>query len=84
MSKPVFSIQTFKKVRGQLVPASQDLALSENGARKRAEAMVGRVIGVAAVAVTADPESGEVLAAEVLFQGGEVPDDLADKIMGRG
>lgn len=80
--KPTILVQTFKKVRGRLVPGPQEVAPSESGARKKAEALAGRMPGAAAISITADPETGEVQAATILATFGEVPDDFAESLMG--
>lgn len=68
--------------RGRLQPGKRDLAPTENGAVKKAQAWSSREKGVAAVKVTADDETGEVADAVILATFGDVPDDFADQIKG--
>lgn len=78
--KPTFIVQSFEKRRGRLVPTTKDLAPTQGGALKRAEALAGQIPGAAAICVVADPETGEVSAATILGTFGEVPDDFADSL----
>ena len=80
--KTSFFVQAFTPNRGQLKPGKRDVAPSENGAIKKAEAWAAREKGVAAVKVTADDETGEVSEAVVLSSHGQVPEDFADQIRG--
>ena len=82
MAKPQFVVQTFKKVRGQLVPGDRELVPSESGARKKAAAMAPRFPGTAALKIEADEETGELKSAEILETHGEVPEDFADTLRG--
>lgn len=77
-----YFVQAFAMNRGQLRPGKRDLAPSESGAIKKAEAWAAREKGVAAVKVVADDETGEVSDAVVLAQHGQVPEDFADRIKG--
>ena len=77
-----FFVQAFAMNRGQLKPGKRDLAPSENGAIKKADAWAAREKGVAAIKVIADDETGEVSEAVVLASHGQVPDDFADQIKG--
>jgi hypothetical protein len=80
--KQTFVIQAFVLKRGRLVPGQKDVAPTANGAIKRAEALASRTPGTAALAVTADDETGEVSAIAILGQWGQVPDDFADSLTG--
>lgn len=80
--KAQFVVQVFVKKRGQVVPGDRELSPTESGARKRAGAMAARELGVAALKIEADPETGEVTRAEILEQHGEVPEDFADTLRG--
>lgn len=77
-----FFVQAFAMNRGQLRPGKRDLAPSESGAIKKAEAWASREKGVAAIKVIADDETGEVSDAVVLATHGQVPDDFLDQIKG--
>ena len=78
-----YFVQTFKKGRGgKVVPGDKEIAPTENGAMKRAAAMGARLLGTAALKIVADDETGEVQAATVLSQHGEVPEDFAESLRG--
>lgn len=81
-NRTTFIVQAFERKRGRLVPGARDVAPTANGALKRAEALANRAVGTAAISVSADDETGEVSAAEVLGQFGEVPEDFADTLRG--
>ena len=81
-AKPTYVVQTFEKKRGRLVPTTKEVAPSESGARKKAEAVAGRMPGAAAISIVVDAESGEVQAATILGTWGEIPDDFAESLMG--
>ena len=80
--KQTFVIQAFAMKRGRLVPGQKDVAPTAGGAIKRAEALASRAPGTAALAVTADDETGEVSAVTILGQWGQVPDDFAESLTG--
>lgn len=80
--KTTYIVQGFERKRGRLVPGQKDVAPTENGAMKRAEALAGRLPGAAAISVTADDETGEVAAAKILSSFGEIPDDFAETLLG--
>lgn len=83
MATPSYVVQVFKRARGGvIVPGDRELAPTESGARKRAAAMATREIGVAALKIVADPETGELQSGEILEAHGEVPDDFADTLRG--
>ena len=81
-NKTSYFVQAFQMKRGRLAPGKRDLATSEGGAIKKAEAWASREKGTAAVMVTADDETGEVSDAAILGQYGDVPDDFLDQIKG--
>lgn len=81
-NKTTFIVQAFERKRGRLVPGAKDVAPTENGAIKRAEALVTRMPGSAAISVVADDETGEVASIAIIQTFGEVPDDFADSIRG--
>lgn len=78
--KTTFVVQAFERKRGRLVPGSKEIAPSQHGALKKAEAQATRVPGAAALRVVADDETGELSAIEILGQFGEIPDDFADRL----
>ena len=80
--KTTFIVQTFVIKRKRLVPGDREVAPTESGALKKAEAMAGRMPGTAAIRVIADDETGELESATILGQFGEVPDDFAENLQG--
>ena len=78
--KSTFMVQTFVIKRKRLVPGDREVSPTESGALKKAEAMAGRMPGTAAIKVTADDETGELEAATILGQFGEIPDDFAESL----
>ena len=80
--KTSFMVQTFSIHRKRLKPDRPELALTENGALKKAEAMAARMPGTAAIQIVADDETGELESATILGQFGEVPDDFAESLQG--
>jgi hypothetical protein len=81
-NKTTYIVQAFEKRRGRLVPGARDVAPSENGALKRAEALAARVPGSAAISVVADAETGEVASVTIIQTFGEVPEDFAESLTG--
>ncbi|MCJ2113326.1 hypothetical protein MKK64_19305 [Methylobacterium sp. E-025] len=77
-AKTTFVGQTFIIERKRLVPGDREVAPTENGAVKTAEAMSG----IAALKIVADDEAGELEGATILGQFGEVPDDFAESLPG--
>lgn len=80
-NKTTFIVQAFVIKRGRLVPGAKEIAPTQNGALKRAEAQAARVPGTAAISVLADDETGEVSAVSILGTFGQVPDDFADSLV---
>ncbi|GJE42104.1 hypothetical protein [Methylobacterium soli] len=80
--RTTFLVQTFVVKRKRLVPGDRELAPTESGARKKAEAMAARMPGTAALRIVADDETGELESATILDQFGEVPDDFAESLQG--
>ena len=80
--KTTFVVQTFKIHRKRLIPGDREVAPTESGAMKKAEAMASRMPGTAALKIVADDETGELEAATILGQWGEVPDDFAESLQG--
>ncbi len=74
--------QTFELHRKRLRPGNRDVAPTENGALKRAEAIASRMPGAAALRIVADDETGELESATILGQFGEVPEDFAEQVSG--
>lgn len=81
-NKTTYVVQTFEIKRKRLVPGQREVAASEYGALKKAEAMAARVPGVAALKIVADDDTGELESAEVLGRFGEIPDDFEDGLRG--
>lgn len=81
-SKTVFVVQTFELKRKRLVPGKQEIALTQSGALKKAEALATRIPGAAAISMTVDDETGEVERATLLGTFGEIPDDFAETLTG--
>ncbi|AWB20849.1 hypothetical protein DA075_07920 [Methylobacterium currus] len=77
-----FMVQTFEIHRKRLRPGNRDVAPTENGALKRAEAIAGRMPGAAALRIVADDETGELESVAILGQFGEVPEDFAEQVSG--
>lgn len=80
--KTTFVVQTFKVARKRLVPGDREVAPTESGALKKAEAMAARLPGTAALKVVADDETGELEGVTILGQWGAVPDDFAESLQG--
>ncbi|MCJ2006435.1 hypothetical protein MKK70_11845 [Methylobacterium sp. E-041] len=80
--KTTFVVQTFVVKRKRLVPGDREVAPTESGALKKAEAMSGRMPGTAALKVVADDETGELESATILASFGEVPEDFAESLQG--
>ncbi len=78
--KMTFVVQAFVMKRGRLVPGQKDVAPTEGGALKRAEALAARMPGAAAIKVAADEETGEVQSIVISGQFGEVPEDFAESL----
>ena len=75
-------VQTFTIHRKRLVPGDREVAPTESGAMKKAEAMASRLPGTAALKIVADDETGELESATILGRWGEVPDDFAESLQG--
>ncbi len=80
--KTTFVVQTFVVKRKRLVPGDREVAPTESGALKKAEAMSARMPGTAALKVVADDETGELESATILGRFGEVPEDFAESLQG--
>ena len=80
--KTTYVVQTFVIKRKRLVPGDREVAPTENGALKKAEAMAGRMPGTAALKIVADDETGELESATVLGSFGDVPDDFVEGLAG--
>jgi hypothetical protein len=73
-------VQAFVMKRGRLALGQKDVAPTEAGALKRAEALASRTPGAAAIKVVADDETGEVQSIVISGQFGQVPDDFAEQL----
>ena len=80
--RTTYVVQTFEVHRKKLRPGQRDVAPTESGALKRAEAIAGRQPGSAALRVVADDETGELESVAILGMFGEVPDDFAERMQG--
>ncbi|GJE61524.1 hypothetical protein [Methylobacterium trifolii] len=80
--RTTFIVQTFVTKRKRLVPGDREVAPTESGALKKAQAMAGRMPGAAALKIVADDETGELERATILGQFGEVPEDFAESLQG--
>jgi len=80
--KTTFLVQTFTIKRKRLILGDRETAPTEHGALKKAEAMAGRMPGTAAIRVVADDETGELEAATILGQFGDIPEDFAESLQG--
>ncbi|MBY0297428.1 MAG: hypothetical protein K2X71_15545 [Methylobacterium sp.] len=80
--RTTFVVQSFEVHRKKLRPGQRDVAPTESGALKRAEAIAGRQPGSAALRVVADDETGELESVAILGMFGEVPDDFAERMQG--
>ena len=80
--KTTLVVQSFIIKRKRLIPGDRELAPTESGALKKAEAMAKRIPGTAAIRVMADDETGELESATILGQFGEVPEDFAESLAG--
>ncbi|WP_375454122.1 hypothetical protein [uncultured Methylobacterium sp.] len=78
--KMTFTLQTFAIKRKRLVPGDREVAPTESGALKKAQAMAGRMPGTAALKVMADDETGELEGVTIVGQWGEVPEDFAESL----
>lgn len=77
-----FMVQTFEIHRKRLRPGSRDVAPTESGALKRAEAIARRMPGTAALRIVAEDETGELESATILGQFGDVPKDFTEQVNG--
>lgn len=80
--KTTYLVQPFELHRKRLRPARQEVSPTESGAMKRAENMVPRTPGAAALKIVADDETGELESATILGQWGEIPADFAETLQG--
>ncbi|RVU13193.1 hypothetical protein [Methylobacterium oryzihabitans] len=80
--KTTFLVQTFEIHRKRLRPGLRDVAPTESGALKRAEAMAKRMPGTAALKIVADDETGELDSIAILGEFGQVPEDFAEQVRG--
>lgn len=80
--RTTFVVQTFIVKRKRLIPGDREVAPTESGALKKAEATAGRMPGTAALKIIADDETGELESATILGQFGEVPEDFVESLQG--
>lgn len=77
-----YLVQTFTNKRKPLVPRVREVSPSESGARKKAEAMTGRMPGTAALKLVTDDETAELESATILGRFGEIPEDFSESLQG--
>lgn len=80
--KTTFTVQPFELHRKRLRPGRQEVAQTETGALKKAEALAKRMPGAVALKVVADDDTGELEGVTILGRWGEVPDDFAESLQG--
>ncbi|WP_375458407.1 hypothetical protein [uncultured Enterovirga sp.] len=80
-SKTTFVVQGFELKRKRLVPGQRDVAPTQGGALKRAEALATRLPGAAALCIVADEETGELFTATILGTFGEIPEGFAESLL---
>lgn len=79
-NKTTFVVQGFEIKRKRLVPGQRDVAPTQGGALKRAEALAKRLPGAAAICVVADEETGELVTVTILGTFGEIPENFAESL----
>lgn len=80
---PAFMVQTFKKVPGgTIVPGAIERVPTLGGAIKKAGALAARYLGTAALAVTLDPDTGDVISGKIVAAFGKIPEDFAGSLRG--
>lgn len=80
--KTSFMVQSFSIHWNRQKPNRSELAQSENGAPKKAEAMAAQMPSRAAIRIVADDETGELESATILNRSEEVPDGFAESLQG--
>ena len=75
-----FFLQPFKTYRKRLVPAQRVLAKTKHNALNEGERPGRTAQGVAVIHVTADDETGEVSALDVLARHGAIPEEFEEQI----
>lgn len=75
-----FFIQPFKTHRKRLVPAQRVPAKTKHHALRDGERLGRTAEGLAVMHVTADDETGEVSALEVLARYGAIPEEFEEQI----
>ncbi|CAN7720756.1 hypothetical protein LJR009_002302 [Bosea sp. LjRoot9] len=79
-SVETFFLQPFKTHRKRLVPAQRVPAKTKHHALNDGERMARTAEGIAVIHVTADDETGEVSALEVLARHGAIPEEFEEQI----
>lgn len=82
MMRTTIMVQTFEIRRKRLWPGARDVAPTENGALKRAEAIARRMPGTVALRIVVDDDAGELESVAILGQFSEVPEDFAEQVSG--
>ena len=80
--KTTFVVQAFELNCKRLVPGAKEVAPTESGALKKAQAIAGRMPGAAALKIVADDETGELESIAILGSFGDVPDDFTEGLAG--
>lgn len=75
-----YFLQPFKTHRKRLVPAQRVPAKTKHHALNEGERMGRTAEGVAVIQVSADHETGEVSALEVLARHGAIPEEFEEQI----
>jgi hypothetical protein len=75
-----FFLQPFKTHRKRLVPGQRVPAKTKHHALSDGERLGRTAEGVAVIHVTADDETGEVSALEVLARHGAIPEEFEEQI----
>src|SRR5690349_20340869 len=79
-SVDTFFLQPFKTDRKRLVPGQRLLAKTKHHALNEGERLGRTAEGVAVIHVTADAETGEVNALDVLARHGAIPEEFEEQI----
>ena len=82
-SVETFFLQPFRTHRKRLVPAQCVPAKTRHHALNEGERLGRTAEGVAVIHVTADDETGEIAALEVLARHGTIPEEFEEQIRAR-
>lgn len=79
-SVETYFLQPFKTHRKRLVPGQRTLARTKHHALMEGERVGRTAEGVAVIHVTADDETGEISALDVLARHGLIPEEFEEQI----